>query len=196
MIRRVSLVCALVLAACRLDSRTDYVGEEVPKQYGLGRPAPAADIAAMNIDVSPSGAGLPSGSGTAQQGAAVFAKNCAQCHGPNGQGMPPAYPQLIGGPKGSFNFAEDASIPRTIGNYWPYATTLFDYVRRAMPLTAPGSLAPNETYAVVAFLLNREGLFPDSAMLDARSLPAVQMPARSHFVEDDRRGSTGGKNVR
>jgi cytochrome c len=196
MIRRVSIVCALVLSGCRLDSRTDNVGEETPKQFGIGRAAPAADIATMNIDVSPNGAGLPPGSGSAQQGAAVFAKNCAQCHGPNGQGMPPVYPQLIGGPKGSFNFAEDPSIPRTIGNYWPYATTLFDYIRRAMPLTAPGSLTPDQTYAVVAFLLGREGLVPDSAVLDARSLPAVQMPARSHFVEDDRRGSTGGKNVR
>jgi cytochrome c len=196
MIRRVAIVCALVLSACRLDSRTDNVGEETPRQFGIGRSAPAADIALMNIDVSPNGAGLPPGSGSAQQGAAVFAKNCAQCHGPNGQGMPPAYPQLIGGPKGSFNFAEDPSIPRTIGNYWPYATTLFDYIRRAMPLTAPGSLTPDQTYAVVAFLLTREGLVSDSAVLDARSLPAVQMPARSHFVEDDRRGSTGGKNVR
>lgn len=196
MIRRVSIVCALVLSGCRLDSRTDNVGEETPKQFGIGRAAPAADIATMNIDVSPNGAGLPPGSGSAQQGAAVFAKNCAQCHGPNGQGMPPAYPQLIGGPKGSFNFAEDPSIPRTIGNYWPYATTLFDYIRRAMPLTAPGSLTPDQTYAVVAFLLTREGVVPDNAVLDARSLPAVQMPARSHFVEDDRRGSTGGKNVR
>jgi mono/diheme cytochrome c family protein len=196
MIRRISIACTLVVTACRLDSRTDNVGEETPKQFGIGREAPAADIATLNIDVSPNGAGLPPGSGSAQQGAAVFAKNCAQCHGPNGQGMPPAYPQLIGGPKGSFNFAEDPSIPRTIGNYWPYATTLFDYIRRAMPLTAPGSLTPDQTYAVVAFLLGREGLVPDSAVLDARSLPAVQMPARSHFVEDDRRGSTGGKNVR
>lgn len=196
MIRRVAILSALMLSACRLDSRTDNVGEETPKQFGIGRPAPAADIAMMNIDVSPNGAGLPSGSGSAQQGAVVFAKNCAQCHGPNGQGIPPAYPQLIGGPKGSFNFAEDPRIPRTIGNYWPYATTLFDYIRRAMPLTAPGSLTPDQTYAVVAFLLTREGLVPDSAVLDARSLPAVQMPARSHFVEDDRRGSTGGKNVR
>lgn len=196
MIRRVSIVSALMLSACRLDSRTDNVGEETPKQFGIGRAAPAADIAMMNIDVSPNGAGLPSGSGSAQQGAAVFAKNCAQCHGSNGQGMPPVYPQLIGGPKGSFNFADDPSIPRTIGNYWPYATTLFDYIRRAMPLTAPGSLTPDQTYAVVAFLLTREGLVSDSAVLDARSLPAVQMPARSHFVEDDRRGSTGGKNVR
>jgi S-disulfanyl-L-cysteine oxidoreductase SoxD len=196
MIRRLPIVCALMLTACRLDSRTDYVGEDVPRQFGIGRTASAAEIAAMNIDVSPNGAGLPPGSGTAQQGAAVFTKNCAQCHGPNGQGMPPAYPQLLGGPKGGFNFAEDPSIPRTIGNYWPYATTLFDYIRRAMPLTAPGSLTPDQTYAVVAFLLTREGLLSDSAILDARSLPAVQMPARSHFVEDDRRGSTGGKNVR
>ncbi len=196
MTRRLSIVAALLLAACRLDSRDDYLGDKDPRQFGLGRPAPAADIAAENIDVSPNGAGLPPGSGTAQQGATLFAKNCASCHGANGQGMPPLYPQLIGGPKGSFNFAENASVPRTIGNYWPYATTLFDYIRRAMPLTAPGSLTPDQTYAVTAYLLSREGILPDTAVLDARSLPAVQMPARSHFVEDDRRGSTGGKNVR
>ena len=197
MIRGFSAGCALLLlAACRLDSRDDYLGDKDPKQFGIGRPASAADIAAENIDVSPNGAGLPAGSGSVQQGAAIFAKTCATCHGANGQGTPPLYPQLVGGPKGSFNFADDPSIPRTIGNYWPYATTLFDYIRRAMPLTAPGSLTADQTYAVTTYLLSREGLVPDSAVLDARSLPAVQMPARSHFVEDDRRGSTGGKNVR
>lgn len=196
MIRRMTIGCVLLLAACRLDSRDDYLGDKDPKQFGLGRPAPAADIAAENIDVSPSGAGLPPGSGTAQQGAPIFAKTCAPCHGANGEGTPPLYPQLIGGPKASFNFADDPSIPRTIGNYWPYATTLFDYIRRAMPLTAPGSLTPDQTYAVTAYLLSREGLLPANAVLDAKSLPAVQMPARSHFVTDDRRGSTGGKNVR
>ena len=194
--RVLAIGTALVLAACRADARDDYLGDKDPKQFGLGHAASAADIASLDLDVSPNGAGLPPGGGTPEQGATVFAATCASCHGANGEGKPPAYPQLIGGPKGAFNFATDFKIPRTIGNYWPYATTVFDYVRRAMPLTAPGSLTSDQTYAVTAYLLNREGLLPAGATLDARSLPAVQMPARIHFVPDDRRGSTGGAKVR
>jgi mono/diheme cytochrome c family protein len=161
----------------------------------LGRaPAPEA-VAAADIDVSPSGAGLPAGSGAADQGAVVYKNSCAACHGDNGEGRPP-YPQLLGGPKGNVDFSTDAKIPRTIGNYWPYATTLFDYVRRAMPLTAPGSLSADQTYAVTAYLLSREGVIPETTRLDARSLAAIQMPAKPRFVVDDRRGSSGGKNVR
>src|SRR5678815_4657488 len=83
----------------------------------------------------------------------------------------------IGGPRGNFNFASDFKIPRTIGNYWPYATTLYDYIRRAMPLTAPGTLTADQTYAVTAYLLNREGILPAGASLDAKSLAAIKMPA-------------------
>jgi mono/diheme cytochrome c family protein len=194
--RALVIAATLVVAACRAEARGDYLGDKDPTQFGLGRAAGAAEIASLDIDVSPTGAGLPAGSGTPEQGATIFAATCASCHGANGQGMPPAYPQLVGGPQGAFNFATDFKIPRTIGNYWPYATTVFDYVRRAMPLTAPGSLTPDQTYAVTAYLLNREGLLPAGATLDARSLPAIQMPARSHFVPDDRRGSTGGAKVR
>lgn len=192
------IVAALLATAagCRLDSRDDYLGDKDPKQFGLGHTATAAEIAAVNIDVSSNGAGLPSGSGTPEEGAAVYASSCASCHGVNGEGKPPAYPQLVGGPKGTFDFADNPKIPRTIGNYWPYATTLYDYIHRAMPLTAPGSLTPEQTYAVAAYLLNREGLLPAGVRLDAKGLVAVQMPARSHFVLDDRRGSIGGKNVR
>ena len=86
--------------------------------------------------------------------------------------------------------------PKTIGNYWPYATTLFDYIRRAMPITAPGSLSADQTYAVTAYLLEREQVIPPGTVLDARTLPLVKMPARDHFVPDDRRGNRGGKNVR
>ena len=194
---RISMVLALVLAAgCKVDARDDYLGDKDPRQFNLGRPATAAEIAAVDIDASPNGAGLPAGTGSAAEGAKVYAANCAACHGENGEGKPPAYPQLIGGPKGAFNFASDFKIPRTIGNYWPYATTLFDYIRRAMPLTAPGSLTPEQTYAVTAYLLSREGVIPANATLDARSLAAVQMPALSHFVKDDRRGSLGGKSTR
>lgn len=184
------------LAACRLDSRTDNLGDKVPKRIGLGRTPTAAEIAAVDIDASPSGAGLPAGSGTPEQGAPIFAASCASCHGANGEGKPPAYPQLIGGPKGVFNFASDPKIPRTIGNYWPYATSLYDYIRRAMPLTAPGTLTADQTYAVTAYLLNREGIIPDKTPLDGKALAAIVMPAKSHFVLDDRRGSSGGKNVR
>lgn len=191
----IGLTLALV-AGCKVDSRDDYLGDKDPRQFALGRPATAAEIAAVDIDASPSGAGLPAGSGGAEEGAKVFAATCAACHGENGEGKPPAYPQLIGGPKGSFNFASDPKIPRTIGNYWPYATTLFDYIRRAMPLTAPGSLTPEQTYAVTAYLLSREGVIPANTTLDARSLVAVQMPALSHFVKDDRRGSLGGPSTR
>ena len=190
------LTAALILAACKIDARNDYLGDKEPQRFDLGRAASTAQVAAVDIDVAPSGAGLPAGSGTAAQGAPLYATNCASCHGANGEGKPPAYPQLIGGPKGTFDFASDFKIPRTVGNYWPYATTLFDYIRRAMPLAAPGSLTPDKTYAVTAYLLSREGIIPDGTSLDAKSLAAIQMPARSHFVADDRRGSTGGKNVR
>jgi len=194
--RRAAVLLACALAACKVDSRTDYLGDKNPKHFDIGRAPSAAEIAAVDIDVSPNGAGLPAGSGTPEQGAPVFAGACASCHGAAGEGKPPQYPQLIGGPRGVFNFASDPKIPRTIGNYWPYATTLYDYIRRAMPLTAPGTLTPDQTYAVTAFLLNKEGIIPDGTSLDAKALAAIKMPARDHFVEDDRRGSTGGKNVR
>jgi cytochrome c len=197
-VSRISVLAlaAFAFAACKVDARDDYLGDKEPKRFDLGHAATTAEVALVDIDVAPSGAGLPAGSGTPEQGAPVYATNCATCHGVNGEGKPPAYPQLIGGPKGSFDFASDFKIPRTIGNYWPYATTLFDYIRRAMPLAAPGTLTADQTYAVTAYLLNREGIIPAATVLDARSLAAIQMPARSHFVADDRRGSTGGKNVR
>lgn len=194
--RRAILLLLTIGAACKVEARDDYLGDKDPRRFALGHTPAATTVARENVDVSPNGAGLPAGSGTAAQGASIYAAACASCHGANGEGKPPQYPQLVGGPRGVFNFASDPKIPRTIGNYWPYATTLFDYIRRAMPLTAPGSLTADQTYAVTAFLLSREGLIPDGATMDAKSLPAVRMPARSHFVADDRRGSIGGKRVR
>ena len=186
-----------VFAGCRLDARNDAVGEKTPPRFGLGRAATPAEIAAVDVDVSPNGAGLPPGSGTAAEGATIFAASCASCHGANGEGKPPAYPRLVGGPKGpNIDFAADPKIPRTIGNYWPYATTLFGYIRRAMPFTAPGSLTPDQIYAVTAYLLSREGIVPAGTRLDSASLTAIRMPEQAHFVRDDRQGSTGGKNVR
>ena len=182
---------AALTTSCRLDARDDYLGDKDPKQFALGHTANPERIAALDVDPLR----LPAGSGTPELGAAVYATACASCHGANGEGKPPAYPQLLGGPK-TFDFASDYKIPRTIGNYWPYATTLYDYIRRAMPLTAPGSLTADQTYAVTAYLLNREGVLAGGTTLDAKALAAVQMPSRSHFVQDDRRGSIGGKNMR
>jgi len=162
-----------------------------PERFvSIGRAATAAEIRAWDIDVNPSGEGLPPGRGTYDAGTTLFAKRCAVCHGAKGEGLGP-YPKLIGGPTDAFNFASDAKIPKTIGNYWPYATTLYDYIRRAMPLTAPGSLTPDEIYSVAAFLLAENGIVGKTMVIDARTLPRVQMPARAHFVVDDRKGGPG-----
>jgi S-disulfanyl-L-cysteine oxidoreductase SoxD len=186
----------VALAGCKLDARDDYLGDKDPRRFALGRPVSAAEIAPLDVDVSPDGTGLPAGSGTPEQGAPIYASACASCHGANGEGKAPAYPQLVGGPKGYVDFDGDYKLPRTIGNYWPFATTVYGYIHRAMPLTAPGSLTPDQTYAVTAYLLNLEGIVPAGTTLDAKTLTAIQMPARSRFVTDDRRGSTGGKNTR
>jgi S-disulfanyl-L-cysteine oxidoreductase SoxD len=189
-------LCGALAAACAPQPRDASVGAGLPANMELGRAATAAEIAAIDVDVDPDGSGLPAGSGTPGQGVAVYRMNCATCHGNDGEGRPPLYPQLIGGPRGSFNFASDPTMARTIGNYWPYATTVFDYVRRAMPFGAPRSLTNDQYYAVTAYLLQREGIIQPGTVIDAKSLPAIQMPARSHFVRDDRTGSTGGRDVR
>lgn len=169
------------MVGCRAEHK-------LPARFDLGRPATAADIAPIDIDVNPAGAGLPAGQGTYEQGAQVYAAKCAACHGANGEGIAPA-PRLVGAePRQGFPFGKDFKIPKTIGNYWPYATTLYDYVHRAMPLPAPGSLTPDETYGLVAYLLAENQVVPRTMIIDARSLPAIQMPGRSHFVPDDRKG--------
>ena len=167
-----------------------------PDRFGLGRPVTAAEIAALDRDVTPDGHGLPPGNGTATQGAAVFAAKCAACHGPAGEGQagapPPGYaaaPKLIGrDPREGFPFGQDPKLVKTVGNYWPYATTVFDYVRRAMPVTAPGTLTNEETYALVAYLLAQNEIIDRNAVLDSATLVAVKMPAKDRFVPDDRKG--------
>jgi cytochrome c len=135
----------------------------------------------------PDGTGLPSGSGTAAQGAEIYRRKCAACHGSTGTEGP--FDRLVGRePRQGFPFGRDPRIVRTIGNYWPYATTLYDYLNRAMPVTAPGSLKPDEIYALVAILLWRNEIITDTAVMNARTLPRVVMPARDRFVPDNRRG--------
>lgn len=156
--------------------------------FDIGSRATGAQVAAWNTDIGPEGAELPSGRGSARDGAAIYRAQCAACHGAEGQGLEPLYPALIGRPAAgeSFDFAADPKVPRTIGNYWAHATTLYDYIRRAMPLYTPGSLSADETYAVVAYLLAANQVIPDTATLDAAALRAVVMPARERFVADDR----------
>lgn len=193
---RVSLVCLLcwvAMAGCQVADRGD---SGAPSTYGLGTPATPADIAALNTDASPSGAGLPAGSGNATAGAALYQAQCASCHGVNGEGAAgnPPGPALVGRePREGFGFANDPKLVRTVGNYWPEATTLFDYIKRTMPLSAPGSLSDNDAYSLTAYLLVANEILPAGATLDSTSLMAVRMPAKDRFVRDDRRG---GREVR
>jgi len=160
----------------------------LPSTFDLGREPSGRMLTTMNIDANPSGIGLPPGSGSYSDGAKVYAEKCAACHGARGEGVG-IYPQLVGvAHADTFAFGNDPKIPKTIGNYWPYATTLYDYIHRAMPYGAPGSLRPGEVYSVVAYLLAENQVIPRDAVIDAKSLPKVRMPARPRFVPDDRKG--------
>lgn len=154
------------------------------ERLGIGRTASAAEIARWDHDISMEGAELPSGSGTVAQGAELYKAQCASCHNVNGEGLAPAYPALIGrAPEGEdFRFASDPKLVRTIGNYWSHAPSLFDYIKRAMPLTAPGSLSDDEVYALTAYLLAMNDVIARDATLDAESLRAVKMPYADRFV--------------
>ena len=146
--------------------------------HDFGRPATPDEIALWDIDVRPDGKGLPPGSGTVAQGKQVFADNCAACHGDNGVGG--IKDRLVGG-QGTL---ASANPVKTVGSYWPYATTLFDYIRRAMPYQAPGSLSNDDTYAVAAYILSLNGIVPAGGKLDRDSLPKVKMPNRDGFVPE------------
>ena len=155
---------------------------------GLGSPATAEEIAAWDLDVSPSGEGLPAGSGTVSQGQALYAAQCMACHGVKGEGG--VGPKLIGPDDAKTGFGDDPKIAKTMANWWPYATTAYDYIRRAMPQHAPGSLTPDQTYALTAYLLAENRVVRADFVADAKSLPAVKMPTTVKFVPDDRGSST------
>lgn len=163
-------------------------------RYALGRTPTPTELALLDTDVGMDGEELPAGEGTASAGAALYAAQCAACHGAQGEGIAPN-PALIGRDPAAegFRFGSDPSLRKTIGNYWPYAPALFDYIRRAMPLAAPGSLSDDEVYALTAYLLAANGIVAPDATLDAEALRAVRMPYRDRFVPDDR---TGGPTVR
>jgi cytochrome c len=160
-----------VLALAAVQAR----GADQPADFG--RPAPASLIAAWDIDVRPDGRGLPEGSGTPDKGRDLYASQCAACHGKTGVEGP--RDKLVGG----IGTLATSKPVKTIGSYWPYAPTLFDYINRAMPFTAPGTLQPDEVYSLVAFLLSENGVIPAGAVIDKNTLPAVKMPNRDGFVQ-------------
>ena len=156
---------------------------DAPATFGFGKTATAADIAAVDFDIRPDGKGLPAGSGTADAGKPIYAAKCASCHGEDGTGIKGA---KLPGP--ALVTASAKSKTKTIGNYWPYATTLFDYLKRAMPYNAPGSLTDEEVYSLTAYLLSANKVIDNSTIINAKSLPKVVMPAKKLFVTDDRKG--------
>lgn len=143
----------------------------------FGQPIAPADVAPWDISIGPDGIGLPSGQGTAKQGEAVYAAKCQACHGEKAAGKP--NDQLVGG----FDTIKSAKpAVKTVGSYWPYATTLFDYVRRAMPFNESKSLTSDEAYAVSAYILNLNDIIGADDVMDSQSLPKVQMPNRDGFI--------------
>lgn len=174
----------------RYDAGATPGGPGAGARYALGHAPDAARLAQWDSDVGAEGAELPPGSGTVDEGRALYDRLCASCHGPGGTGGIAPNPALVGRDSTAegFRFAENPKAGKTIGNYWPYATTLFDYIRRAMPMATPGSLGDAEVYALTAYLLAANQVIPDSTRLDAAALRAVRMPYRDRFVPDDRKG--------
>ena len=164
---------------------------QVPSRFGFGTAATAAEIRLADTDARPDGHGLPHDSGTVAQGQIIFRQQCASCHGPTGIEGP--FDVLVGrAPADSFNFGLSPKLlgTRTIGNYWPYATTLYDFINRAMPQNAPRTLTPSQVYSIVAYLLYRNQIIPERMTISDRTLVKIVMPAHGHFVRDDRLGST------
>jgi cytochrome c len=173
-------VLGIVMSFAAVSALAEPIG-----RYKLGHLPEPAEIAAWNIDVRADGAGLPPGRGSVSEGRTIFAESCAACHGDKGQGQ--LADVLVGG-KGTLASAKPV---KTVGSYWPYATTLYDYVHRAMPFNAPQSLSPDQVYAVTAYVLYLNGIVPENGQLDAASLPKVQMPNRNGFVSDPRPDTAG-----
>ena len=164
-------------SVCVALSLTVSFGNALAQQGpGLGVVATAEQIAAWDISIAPDGTGLPPGAGTARAGAGVYAIKCIACHGAEGAGQP--NDQLVGG----HGTITESPAVRTIGSYWPYATTLFDYIRRAMPYALPQSLADDEAYALTAYLLYLNEIIGEDDEMTAQTLPMVVMPNRDNFV--------------
>jgi hypothetical protein len=170
---RLFILCAAIAAVSASVAQA--------QSYKLGRPATAEEIHERDISVAPDGSGLPVGHGTVTQGRHDYQMLCANCHGDRGQGML-QYPALVGG-QGTLRSKNPV---KTVGSYWPYATTVWDFIHRTMPYDGPGSLTPDETYAVTAFILYLNGIVDEKAELNKATVPRVKMPNRNGFVGDPR----------
>lgn len=185
----VSICTFFLVSLTSLQSHTTRIAGSMadtldyPESFGFGRPATDREIAILDTDVRPDGKGLPAGSGKAAKGKLVYAAKCSGCHGATG----------VEGPNDQLVVIKNPADPKvkarnkTIGNYWPYPTTVFDYIKRAMPFNQPGSLTDQEVYELTAFLLHENGLIKEEEVIDAKTLPKVVMPARDFFVPDDRK---------
>ena len=173
-----------ILLYSALWTFTFGVSAVLAQGVSLGKAISPANLAPWDIDIEPSGAGLPAGGGTSDQGASIFADNCAACHGDGGRGAAtttsgaPAAPPVVSDTKR--NGIDDTTL--TIANYWPYATTLFDYIRRAMPWTSPRTLTDDQVYALTAYILAQNKLIDPKQVINAQTLPKVQMPNRNGFI--------------
>jgi mono/diheme cytochrome c family protein len=160
--------CVIVFSGC--------AGSATRETPNLGRPATQAETAGWDMSIAPDGRGLPRGAGTPAEGALVYAQKCQACHGEKGVGGP--NDRLVGG---QGTLASKTPV-RTVGSYWPYATTVFDYVRRAMPFAQPLSLTDGEVYALTAYLLNLNGIIGEKDVMNSETLPKVKMPNRDNFI--------------
>lgn len=155
------------------------------ERYGFGHAPTPGEVAAWDIDVRADGKGLPPGEGTVAEGEKIFGEKCVACHGPKGERAAPPIDPLVGG----IGTLASAKPVKTIGSYWPYPTTLFDFIRRAMPFNAPQSLSDNEVYALTAYLLSLNGVIGKDVVLNAKNVPLLRMPNRDGFETHDWRGT-------
>ena len=196
--RSVDRTCALLIAAALAAFAVPDPAraQGYPSKFDFGAPASPQEVAAVAIAIGPDGKGLPAGKGDYATGKRVYETICSACHGANLQGVAglPNMPagaalRLIGG-RGTLTTKNPVM---TVESYWPYATTLFDYVRRAMPFHAPQSLTADEVYAVSAYVLHMNSIVPEDAILDAQTLPRVKMPNRDGFIQEDPRPDVASK---
>ncbi|MFL2480983.1 MAG: c-type cytochrome [Woeseiaceae bacterium] len=181
------LLLSSILAADEITNlKETSIHKNMDEFFNFGRTATIEEIKEWDLDVSPDGTGLPEGTGTVEEGEILYTSKCLFCHGVNGEG---GINERLVSRAGEEFPDEDVACGfecRTIGNYWPYATTLYDYILRSMPMNAPGSLTNDEVYSISAYLLYLNRIISEDTQLNAENLKNIVMPARDKFINDDR----------